>query len=163
MPDISKCFGTDCKLKLCCYRFSSPSDGENQSFISPPPFIEINGLINCEQFWFNDIEMIESEELKEIIHSKIEKKEGSGHMAGGSGHLSHKSHQITLVKLLENSEKSLLLYAYNLFIESEFKTREYTHVELVLLNADYQVLNEERLTTKRNDPDNDTEINEWVS
>ncbi len=163
MPDISKCFGTDCKLKVCCYRYTVSSDGDDQSFMNPPPFKENDGLISCERFWFNDLEMIESDELKAVIYAKIEKQEGSGDMAGGSGHLSHKTHEITLVKTLAINENSLLLYAYDLCIQSEFSTKEYTYVELVLINREKQVLNSERLITRSNDNEDDADIDSWTS
>lgn len=38
MPDISKCEGTKCPLKESCYRFTSKSSGEKQSYLIHPPF-----------------------------------------------------------------------------------------------------------------------------
>lgn len=35
MPDISKCFGAHCEVKESCYRYTAPSNGYWQSYISP--------------------------------------------------------------------------------------------------------------------------------
>lgn len=50
MADISKCQGTDCKLKDSCYRFTAKANPYRQSYFSVPP-VKDNG--ECDHFWDN--------------------------------------------------------------------------------------------------------------
>lgn len=44
MPDISMCFGEDCKKRDNCYRYTAKPYEFMQSYMMPDPE-------NCEHFW----------------------------------------------------------------------------------------------------------------
>jgi hypothetical protein len=147
MPDISMCIANKCPIKEFCYRFTAEED-RDQTFMMNPPFEEEDGMINCAQFWFNYVEYIESEELLEKVSVIIKQKEGSGDKAGGSGHLSHISHKITMAKTLQGNSLPIIIYAYILAIQSEFGGTEYDRVDIVKVNDNLELIVENCLLNK---------------
>ena len=64
MPDIAKCWGTDCPHKESCYRYTSkPSDW--QSYFSVPPIEDGK----CNMYWGVNAEAILNQ-LKDIVKPK---------------------------------------------------------------------------------------------
>ena len=49
MPDISKCEGTDCPLKMKCYRYTSESSEFWQSYSDFTHYLN-DGKTECEYF-----------------------------------------------------------------------------------------------------------------
>ena len=64
MPDITKCWGTDCPLKEHCYRYTTKPD-EYQWFFNEPPYKDDK----CDMFWGNEQEIIFSN-LQDIVNGK---------------------------------------------------------------------------------------------
>ena len=64
MPDISKCKGGNCLLRLNCYRYTAKADEVAQLYFSEPPYIlttmfDVNHIhigvatLTCAHFWNN--------------------------------------------------------------------------------------------------------------
>ncbi len=147
MPDISMCIANQCPLKEFCYRFTAEED-KDQTFMMNPPYKEDDGLVECAQFWFNYVEYIESEELLAKVNALIVQKEGAGDKAGGSGHLSHISHKVSLAKKIKDTSHPIIIYAYILSIQSEFGGNEYDRVEVAKVNDSQEIITERRLLNK---------------
>jgi hypothetical protein len=65
--DITKCTGEGCKSKHICYRFTSESKENMQSYFTEPPFKIDKGLFKCEMFWGEESELL-LEQLKNIMN-----------------------------------------------------------------------------------------------
>lgn len=65
--------------------------------------------------------MLSEQEIKEVIHDKIEKDEKTGERSGGSGHLGEVSYELQDFKTEEVDENHIrITYRYTVFVETEF-------------------------------------------
>jgi hypothetical protein len=69
MPDITKCTGEDCPVKIECYRYTSVPNQHYQAYFTSPPIKKGK----CDFFW-GELQKSVHSQLKEIVKPNKKKK-----------------------------------------------------------------------------------------
>ena len=146
MPDISKCSGTDCPLKSMCYRYTAEDESEFQTYMMAVPFKSDDKGAHCEFFWLDRTCELTEEQKKSGLNY-LKSSLGDGYSAGGSGHLSHQSYKVFALHDFEIDSVNYRLLGYEHIIESEFRTIQYTRVD-ILINEQQKLTFSNRLIDK---------------
>ena len=69
MPDITKCTGEDCPVKIDCYRYTSAPNQHYQAYFTSPPIKNEK----CDFFW-GELQKSVYSQLKNIVKPNKKKK-----------------------------------------------------------------------------------------